>query len=561
MTIDPPRPVLPTWLADARARSEMAAAVADFDWSTTPLGDVTTWSAGLRLAAGVCLSSRFPMLVVWGPELTKIYNDGYRPVLGDKHPQSLGAPAAQVWPEIWDVIGPMFDTVMTTGVPTLDEDQRLNVERHGYLEECYFTYSYSPLFDDDDSIGGVLDVVTETTHLVVAQRRLSTLSALGGALSRGEQIVDVCLLAAGTLNDEDADIRAVEIHLDLRERVALVASNRRDDASSVEHDTLMRVARDGISFVVGDHADGTMPVEQVVVPIGDDLTGVRGVMVAVLHPMRPFDEAYKKYVQLVADAIGGALDNAFRRTTEVGEYRQISDTLQAAMLRPASDLPTVAARYLPASGNLAVGGDWYDVIDVGGHRRALVVGDCVGHGLQAATVMAQLRSAARAMLLEGRHPAGTLDGLDLFASSLDGAFCATVVVATFDRDDGTVTYSRAGHPPPLVVNGSGSTWLDQATGPPLAVGTAGSSRRNATHVLGGDDMIVLYSDGLIERRGESLDVGLERLAAAGSAMFGSGVQQFADGLIRMLLPDVARDDVVVVVKQLPAPTGDARRPD
>jgi len=118
------------------------------------------------------------------------------------------------------------------------------------------------------------------------------------------------------------------------------------------------------------------------------------------------------------------------------------------MLKPVSDLPTVAARYLPAVGRLAVGGDWYDVISIGNRQRGLIVGDCVGHGLEAATVMAQLRSAARAMILEGRDPAAVLEGLDTFASSIEGAACATVVCAVFDRNKRTLTYARAGHPPP-----------------------------------------------------------------------------------------------------------------
>ena len=124
---------------------------------------------------------------------------------------------------------------------------------------------------------------------------------------------------------------------------------------------------------------------------------------------------YRTFVTLIADVVTSALDGAYRRTVEIGEYRRISDTLQAALLKPVSDLPTVAARYLPAAGRLAVGGDWYDVIDMGNAQRVLIVGDCVGHGLEAATVMAQLRSAARSMIFEGRDPAAVLDGLSTFA--------------------------------------------------------------------------------------------------------------------------------------------------
>ncbi|MEO6124056.1 MAG: PP2C family protein-serine/threonine phosphatase [Ilumatobacteraceae bacterium] len=152
------------------------------------------------------------------------------------------------------------------------------------------------------------------------------------------------------------------------------------------------------------------------------------------------------------------------------------------------------------------------------------------------------------MLLEGRHPAATLDGLDLFAASLEGAYCATVVCAIFDREDAVVTYARAGHPPPLVVNAAGTMWLEHG-GAPLAV-TNRQIRKNATVQLSGDDVIILYSDGLIERRGETLDDGFDRLACAATELFGSAVQPFADGLIKRLLPEHATDDVVLVVKKL-----------
>src|SRR5699024_7390214 len=113
-------------------------------------------------------------------------------------------------------------------------------------------------------------------------------------------------------------------------------------------------------------------------------------------------KSYREFLQLLAVTIDSALQVAYRHSREVGRYRRISDTLQHAMLEPADDVPTVAARYVPALGHLSVGGDWYDVIEIAPDRRGLVVGDCVGHGLDAAAAMAQLRSVARSGLLEGR---------------------------------------------------------------------------------------------------------------------------------------------------------------
>lgn len=536
-----------TWLDRVCGDSELGRRVAGYDWSSTSLGHPSDWSVALRNAVATCMTTRFPMLVVWGQDLVKIYNDGYAPILGARHPGALGRPAAEVWPEIWDVIGPDFEQVMSTGTPTWHEHDKLILERNGYPEECFFVWSYSPIYDDDLTIGGVLDVVTETTQEVVAQRRLATLTALGIALVEAEQVTDVCVRAVNALARHRDDLSSAAIHLMVGDEPVRIATNGRDAA--VDPTMLTRIAGERLPAIVG--ATGRGPAEAVMVPVGRPLGGVQGVLVAGLNPERPFDERYAQFVDLVASSIGDALESTFRRASEMGEYRRISDTLQAAMLQPASDLPTVAARYLPAVGNLAVGGDWYDVIDLGRQRRAVVVGDCVGHGLVAATAMGQLRSAARAMLLEGRTPGEVIEGLDLFAATLDGGFCATVVCAVIDRATDIVSYARAGHPPPLVVCADGVTWLDDGLGPPIAM-LAGEHRPTAEAQLAPDDVIVLYSDGLIERRGESLDVGLGRLADVAQAHHGSSVQQMADAVLHDLLPDGAADDVVLVVKVLPA---------
>lgn len=277
-------------------------------------------------------------------------------------------------------------------------------------------------------------------------------------------------------------------------------------------------------------------------------------MVMSLHPGRAFDADYRRFVGLVARTIGSALDNAYRRSDLLGQYQNVSDTLQRAMLTPTRDLPTLAARYIPAENHLAVGGDWYDVIDLDEDRRALVVGDCVGHGLDAATVMAQLRSAARAMLLDGRDPAAVLEGLDAFAASTDGALCTTVVCAVIDRVHDVMTYANAGHPPPLMLGSRGSTWLDGVNGPPLAVSS--SPRRSGRISLTTGDRIIMYTDGLVERRGEVFDVGLERLRTAAVDRAGSSVHELADGLLSDLLHDGVADDVVLVVKLVPDRTSD-----
>lgn len=536
------------WLGALAGGSEMGRAVRDHDWAGSPLGPPEQWPEGLRAAVSMCLSTRFPAWVMWGPDLITIYNDGYRPILGDKHASALGAPARDVWPELWDDIGPLLESVLRTGEPTWEQDRQLVVERYGFPEACNFTFSYSPIFDGD-KVGGVLDLVYETTAQVVDKRRLECLSGLNSALAMAEQVTHTCLATARALSEHRADVRFAQVYLRAGDDIVLVSSTGRDDVSAERVDLHAVIA--GTPVVLGG-SDGGRPAAVAAFPLGGTFRGLEGAIVVGLSPVRPFDRAYRSFVEAVADAVSSALDGAYRRSVEIGEYRRISDTLQAAMLPAAHDLPTIAARYLPAVGSLAVGGDWYDVIDLDEDHRALVVGDCVGHGLDAATAMAQLRSAARAKLLEGGSPAAVLNGLDVFASQVDGAMSATVVCAIFDRPARRLTFARAGHPPPLVVGPAGARWLDQAGGPPLAIEPL-RDRAEVTIEVTDDDVIILYSDGLIERRGEDLAIGMERLAGAAERLHTLSARTIADALLRETQAEQEGDDVVLVVKRISTP--------
>src|SRR5688572_27815653 len=158
---------------------EMAALCRGFDWSRTALGPVSGWSVALRTTVGIVLGSRNPMFLWWGPELVQLYNDAYRPSLGrgGRHPRALGARGREFWTDIWDTIGPQIEQVMTTGESTWHEDQYLPIERNGGLEDVWWTYSYSPVLDDDDRIAGTLVVCLETTQRVLMERERERLLA------------------------------------------------------------------------------------------------------------------------------------------------------------------------------------------------------------------------------------------------------------------------------------------------------------------------------------------------------------------------------------------------
>ncbi|MGA2014727.1 MAG: PAS domain-containing protein, partial [Solirubrobacteraceae bacterium] len=164
------------------AGGENGALMAAVDWGATSLGEPEQWPLSLRTAVSVCLESRFPMLIWWGPELVMIYNDSYRGILGAaKHPSAMGQAGADCWPEIWDVIGPMLRGVLEEGAATWSEDQLLLLDRNVEEEECYFTFSYSPIRDEAGGVGGVFTAVFETTERVVGERRMRCLRELAEA--------------------------------------------------------------------------------------------------------------------------------------------------------------------------------------------------------------------------------------------------------------------------------------------------------------------------------------------------------------------------------------------
>jgi PAS domain S-box-containing protein len=146
-----------------------------FEWSTSPVGPVAGWPSSLRMAVSLCLNSQFPTVIFWGPDLMMLYNDAYLPMLADKHPASLGRPAREVWPEIWEIIGPMLHSVLETGQATWSYDLFLPIIHEGTVGEYYFTFSYSPIYDEGGTVRGVFCPVTETTERIVGARRQEAL--------------------------------------------------------------------------------------------------------------------------------------------------------------------------------------------------------------------------------------------------------------------------------------------------------------------------------------------------------------------------------------------------
>ena len=193
---------------------EMGRLMRSMDWSQTPLGPVERWPQSLRTALSICLASRFPILIWWGPELVKLYNDAYRPMLGTtKHPQAMGQRGQECWPEIWDLIGPMLEGVLKEGRSTWSDNQLLPLDRNGYVEECYFTFSYSPIRDETGGIGGVFTAVTETTNQVLGERRLRTLRELAERSTEAKTSAETSQIIIETLAKNRADMPFALLYL------------------------------------------------------------------------------------------------------------------------------------------------------------------------------------------------------------------------------------------------------------------------------------------------------------------------------------------------------------
>ncbi len=330
----------------------MAELVERTDFRKTPLGPRETWPQSLRTAVSICLSSKFPMLIWWGPELAMIYNSAYRQILGNKHPASFGQRGELVWPEIWPVVGPMLRGVLERGDATWSEDQLLVVNRKGLTEETYFTWSYSPIADET-GIGGAFTAVTETTARVLSQRRLDTLRELGAQLPHATTLPSACEAAIAALGKNPRCIPFALLYLlDADGRGARLCASHGIDvgtAASAPHVALDQdgswplalVARTQTEVVVDDLEQrfGTLvgaawpePVKSaVVLPVATDAQGL-GVLVLGVSPRLELDVTYRDFMRVTAQQIASVLAAARSREEERARAAALAEIDRAKTL-------------------------------------------------------------------------------------------------------------------------------------------------------------------------------------------------------------------------------------
>ena len=325
------RDVPEEWL---RGSGALGWLVHKFDWSKTPLGGIDKWQQSLRSVVRVLLTSRFAMWMSWGPELTFLYNDAYaKMTLGKKHPWALGRRSQDVWQEIWSDIGPRIQKVLDSGEATWDEALLLFLERSGYREETYHTFSYSPLFGDDGKTSGHLCVVTEETDRVIGERRLNSLRSLSAELNnaaREEDIVNCVIRCLGE-NEKDLPFTLTYLFTEGGKQARLACQTgipighpAAPDLVDCETDTMwpFHALLAGKDSVVVEDLETRFdslpsgfwdksPWRALLLPIPSQTQGIpAGVLITGLNPYRPLDVSYAGFLNLVSGQIAASIANA-----------------------------------------------------------------------------------------------------------------------------------------------------------------------------------------------------------------------------------------------------------
>jgi PAS domain S-box-containing protein len=408
---------------------------------------------------------------------------------------------------------------------SLYEGQRRDAERAQQLQEAFATMAAAGSPEEIARIA-LHDAVPAfsaragSVALVDEERSELSLLAFEGTEAERSYGWDVLPLEAG-LPGTDAVLQRTAIYLGDR---AAIGDRYPDQVE--------------LSEQVGDEAWAALPLMSGTRPIG---------LLFVNFPdAQAFDAPQRLALESMADRTASAIGRARRSAYE----HDVAVTLQHSLLPVVRDRPSVriATRYETGARGLDVGGDWYDSIGLPDGRIAFAVGDVVGRGLEAAATMGHLRSALGALALRGEGPGAVLEGLDEFARAAMGTHMATVAYVELSPTDGTIRYACAGHPPPILVPTDGpARTLDGARSPLLEMLDAPRVRPVATARMDLGDTLVLYTDGLTERRNETPDVGIDRLLHVLDASRQEDPETICDILLRRVAPPGARRDDIAIL--------------
>jgi len=551
----------------------MAPLLRALDWGSTPLGPPSGWPQSLRSAASICLGAKYPIALYWGPELTVIYNEAWSEIPGDKHPWALGRPAREIWPDIWDIVGPEIDRALA-GEGMWTADRMLPMERRGYLEETYFNYNLSPITAEDGRIEGVFNAGLETTGRVVAARHQRVLIDLIAATASATTVDEAFEGARDALADH-REVTPFAVLYRLDDGIAHLAGSTGvgeggegtgptvrlgvdEDPWRIRHAVETRrpvVVEDVGRFAEVQPFDGWpepahTAVALPIVRARRKRRRVEGVVVVGMPPGLRMDAQHEEFHAALADRLALSVLDARREEEERRVFEtehRIATTLQQSLIPALPDVDHVrlAGCYLPGTAGVEVGGDWYDAIPTPDGGVTVVIGDVVGKGVAAAAQMGQVRNALRAYVLEGFSPATVIQKLNHLTISLSGSTFVTVLCMAYQPDGHELTWCRAGHLPAIVRRGDGTIEvLDEPGCPPIGVFER-LDCSDSTATLGEDDVLVLYTDGLVERPGQDIDEAIAELVDRLRAIEpGAG---FLEAVVAPVADTDRRDDVAVLV--------------
>ncbi|WP_326554190.1 ATP-binding SpoIIE family protein phosphatase [Micromonospora sp. NBC_01813] len=512
------------------------------DWSDTPLGGPDGWDPALRAAVELVLASPVPMALAYGDDFLMIYNDAYAELLGAKHPDAFARPAAAVFADSWHQpgVGDVVERVYRTGEPFLESETVAPFSANAELVGgTAYTRGYSAVRDSHGAIIGMLSVATETGAITHRLQSISELTAaLAGtltlddvarvALRYGLASLDVDQVAFGI--DDGGGWRVVrrvrgELLDEADERLPPVWRRFPQDAATplatVGSTGVPRFTSDGrplARFAADRHDERVAALAALPLRAGS----LRGAMTFGYREQHQWAPAERALLSAVAELVTQAAERARRFETQHGT----AQLLQRSMLpEQLPDLPTyrLAARYDPGVDGNSAGGDFYDAFRLPDGGLAVVLGDVAGHDVRAAALMGQVRAALRGLALTDPQPAAVLTGLDRLVHSLseesrNEELFVTVLYGVLDPATGRLTLASAGHPAPLIRRPSSSGVVaDFAQVPPgVPLGLAGPRQPTLVELRPGDTLL-MFSDGVVERRGQDLGAGMLSLAAAVAA--------------------------------------------
>ncbi len=344
---------MPGTNAQRNAVSEMAERIHAYDWGKTALGPAGQWSRGFSTALDLCLGSRLCSAIYWGAERLVLYNDAYSALLGSKHPWALGRTADEVWAEVFDVIGPLMQHTLETGEATGADDAAIFLNRSGYVEEFYCSFSYSPLVNEYGDIEGVFTMFPETTQRVIGERRLQTLQQLAAGTRELRDPREVLDVAAQVFTSNDRDIPFAGLYLwdEERTQAHLCATSNIDVGAAlcpttidvdVDSDIVRLLTQSGsreYALLPLDPASAPIPLGTWKVPAEELLflpferygEGTpKAFMLCGVNPHKRLDEAHSSFFRMLADQVSGALAEAFSHEQEDVRLRELQDRAKAA---------------------------------------------------------------------------------------------------------------------------------------------------------------------------------------------------------------------------------------